>query len=906
MLETDKFENIKQYKETLQSSGKEYTVYNIQKVCEDFGVDIHTLPYSIRVLVESIVRQYDGENITEDHIRNIVNWSKTQTKEEYPFKPMRVILQDLTGVPSIVDIASMRQAMSDLGGNPDEINPENPVDLIIDHSVHMDFSGDEDAFEKNMMKEFERNEERYGFVKWATGAFDNFRAVPPATGIVHQVNIEYLSDVISSRMIDGELVAFPDSLVGTDSHTTMVNGLGVLGWGVGGIEAEAGMLGEASYTPIPEVIGVKMTGKLNKTVNATDLALRVTELLRESSVVGKFVEYYGPGYESLSLADRATISNMAPEYGATCGFFPIDQETLDYLELTNRSSETVDLVKTYSENNVLFYDPSKEPDYTSVIELDLSTVQPSISGPKRPQDRVYLNDAGKEFKQALVNPLGNHGFGLDESEVDTKATIELDGEEVVLEHGSVLIASITSCTNTSNPFVMLAAGLLAKKAVEKGLVSQPFVKTSLAPGSKAVTKYLEKAGLMPYLEKLGFHLAGYGCATCIGNSGPLEPAIQDAVDEHKLVASAVVSANRNFEGRVHAAVQANYLASPPLVVAYALAGNADMNWETEAIGEDQNGQPIYLKDIWPSDEEVNQCVEENVTSELYRESYENVFDDNPIWQQIPVNEEELYSWDDQSTYVANPPFFENMSIEEPGITRISGARVLAKVGDSITTDHISPAGAIPRTSPAGQYLLDNGVTYDLFNSYGSRRGHHEVMMRGTFANIRIRNHIADGKVGGYTKYWPTGEIMYIYDAAMKYKEDDTNLVILAGNDYGMGSSRDWAAKGVALLNVKAVIAESFERIHRSNLVMMGVLPLEYINGENAETLGLDGTESFDIEMDETVGIHDTVKVVATKEDGSVVEFEALVRFDSAADIKFYKNNGILPYVIRKKINSGKE
>lgn len=893
--------NKQKYKKTLAVADKEYIYYDINQVALDYGVDISHLPYSIRVLLESAVRQYDNENITEGHISSIVNWERLQKKVEYPFKPMRVVLQDLTGVASIVDIASMRQAVAELGGDPQAINPANPVDLVIDHSVHVDYFGTEDALDKNMLVEFERNGERYKFVKWATKAFDNFHAVPPATGIIHQVNIEFLSDVIDAREIDDQLVAFPDSIVGTDSHTTMVNGLGVLGWGVGGIEAEAGMMGEASYAPMPEVIGVKLIGQLDKTVNATDLALSITELLRNNNVVGKFVEYFGEGFQSLSLADRATIANMAPEYGATCGFFPIDQETLDYLELTNRSTEILNLVDDYSHANQLFYTAETEAHYSQVITLDLTTVETSVAGPKRPQDRMSLNDVGQAFKKSLTAPAGFDGFGLTKDELDHSAEVTVNGQTTTLEHGSVLIAAITSCTNTSNPYVMLSAGLLARNAVKRGLKSKPYVKTSLAPGSKVVTQYLADADLQSYLDKLGFNIAGYGCTTCIGNSGPLNFEIQRAVQQNKIIASAVLSGNRNFEGRIHPAVEANYLASPPLVVAYALAGNTNISWATDPVGYDETEKPVYLKDIWPTDEEVTAYVNKYVTREIFEKTYKNVYNENDVWQEIPAESSELYTWDEESTYIANPPFFENMSKGLPAVHSIRGARVLANFGDSITTDHISPAGAIPRYSPTGRYLTDHNVDFDDFNSYGSRRGNHEVMMRGTLANIRIRNQIAEDKVGGYTTHWPTNEVMSIYDAAMKYKEADTDLVILTGKDYGMGSSRDWAAKGVKLLNVKAVVAESYERIHRANLVMMGIPPLQYLEGDSTESLGLNGSEIIDIHMPDDISIHAIVPVVATKIDGSQIKFDTIVRFDSTADIKYYRHDGILPYVIRKKM-----
>ncbi|WP_390538391.1 aconitate hydratase AcnA, partial [Staphylococcus pseudintermedius] len=770
--------------------------------------------------------------------------------------------------------------------------------------VQVDSYANPESLERNMKLEFERNYERYQFLNWATKAFDNYNAVPPATGIVHQVNLEYLANVVHVREENGEQVAFPDTLVGTDSHTTMINGLGVLGWGVGGIEAEAGMLGQPSYFPIPEVIGVRLTNELPQGANATDLALRVTELLRKKGVVGKFVEFFGPGVDKLPLADRATIANMAPEYGATCGFFPVDDETLKYLRLTGRSDEHIETVETYLKQNHLFFDVNEEPNYTDVVDLDLSTVEASLSGPKRPQDLIFLSDMKKEFEKSVTAPAGNQGHGLDKAEFDKTATVNFkDGSTTEMTTGDIAIAAITSCTNTSNPYVMLGAGLLAKKAVEKGLEVPSYVKTSLAPGSKVVTGYLRDSGLQSYLDQLGFNLVGYGCTTCIGNSGPLLEEIEKAIADEDLLVTSVLSGNRNFEGRIHPLVKANYLASPPLVVAYALAGTVDIDLHSEALGQDQQGNDVFLKDIWPSIQEVADAVESVVTPELFKEEYKSVYDNNELWNQIDTTDQPLYDFDPQSTYIQNPTFFQGLSKEPSAIQPLSNLRVMGKFGDSVTTDHISPAGAIGKDTPAGQYLTANGVSPRDFNSYGSRRGNHEVMVRGTFANIRIKNQLAPGTEGGYTTYWPTGEVMPIFDAAMKYKEDGTGLVVLAGNDYGMGSSRDWAAKGTNLLGVKTVIAQSYERIHRSNLVMMGVLPLQFKEGESADTLGLDGTETIAVDLDENVQPGQTVKVTATKEDGTTVEFDVTARFDSNVEIDYYRHGGILQLVLRKKLAS---
>ncbi|EJA1928625.1 aconitate hydratase AcnA [Staphylococcus pseudintermedius] len=897
--------NLKaQAKKSFQLNGKSLTYYDLNTLEEQGYTQISRLPYSIRVLLESVLRQEDGFVITDEHIKALSSFGKENEKGEVPFKPSRVILQDFTGVPAVVDLASLRKAMDDVGGDLTKINPEVPVDLVIDHSVQVDSYANPESLERNMKLEFERNYERYQFLNWATKAFDNYNAVPPATGIVHQVNLEYLANVVHVREENGEQVAFPDTLVGTDSHTTMINGLGVLGWGVGGIEAEAGMLGQPSYFPIPEVIGVRLTNELPQGANATDLALRVTELLRKKGVVGKFVEFFGPGVDKLPLADRATIANMAPEYGATCGFFPVDDETLKYLRLTGRSDEHIETVETYLKQNHLFFDVNEEPNYTDVVDLDLSTVEASLSGPKRPQDLIFLSDMKKEFEKSVTAPAGNQGHGLDKAEFDKTATVNFkDGSTTEMTTGDIAIAAITSCTNTSNPYVMLGAGLLAKKAVEKGLEVPSYVKTSLAPGSKVVTGYLRDSGLQSYLDQLGFNLVGYGCTTCIGNSGPLLEEIEKAIADEDLLVTSVLSGNRNFEGRIHPLVKANYLASPPLVVAYALAGTVDIDLHSEALGQDQQGNDVFLKDIWPSIQEVADAVESVVTPELFKEEYKSVYDNNELWNQIDTTDQPLYDFDPQSTYIQNPTFFQGLSKEPSAIQPLSNLRVMGKFGDSVTTDHISPAGAIGKDTPAGQYLTANGVSPRDFNSYGSRRGNHEVMVRGTFANIRIKNQLAPGTEGGYTTYWPTGEVMPIFDAAMKYKEDGTGLVVLAGNDYGMGSSRDWAAKGTNLLGVKTVIAQSYERIHRSNLVMMGVLPLQFKEGESADTLGLDGTETIAVDLDENVQPGQTVKVTTTKEDGTTVEFDVTARFDSNVEIDYYRHGGILQLVLRKKLAS---
>lgn len=891
-------------RKSFELDGKRYNYYNLGAL-EEAGVgNVSKLPYSVKVLLESVLRQYDGRVITKEHVENLAKWGTAEVKEvDVPFKPSRVILQDFTGVPAVVDLASLRKAMADMGGNPDKINPEKPVDLVIDHSVQVDQYGSDSALAANMDLEFERNAERYQFLSWAQKAFNNYRAVPPATGIVHQVNLEYLASVVHAvEGENGEYETFPDSLVGTDSHTTMINGIGVLGWGVGGIEAEAGMLGQPSYFPVPEVVGVKLTGDLPNGATATDLALKVTQVLRQQGVVGKFVEFFGPGVATLPLADRATVANMAPEYGATCGFFPVDSESLDYLRLTGRSEEQVKVVETYCKENGLFFSPDVEPVYTDVVEINLAEIEANLSGPKRPQDLIPLSQMKKEFNDAITAPQGNQGFGLEASELEKETTVQFqNGDSTTMKTGAIAIAAITSCTNTSNPYVLVGAGLVAKKAVELGLEVPKYVKTSLAPGSKVVTGYLRDSGLLPYLEEIGFNVVGYGCTTCIGNSGPLKDEIEKAVADSDLLVTSVLSGNRNFEGRIHPLVKGNYLASPPLVVAYALAGTVNVDLLNDPIGQDKNGNDVFFNDIWPTTEEVNEVVKKVVTPELFRREYENVFSDNARWNQIETSDEPLYTFDEKSTYIQNPPFFEGLKAEPDEVKPLAGLKVVGKFGDSVTTDHISPAGAIGKDTPAGKYLRENGVEIRDFNSYGSRRGNHEVMMRGTFANIRIRNQIAPGTEGGYTTYWPTGEVMAIYDACMKYKEDGTGLAVLAGKDYGMGSSRDWAAKGTNLLGIKTVIAESFERIHRSNLVLMGVLPLQFKEGENADILGLTGKETIEVQIDEKVKPHDYVKVTATDEAGNKKEFEVLVRFDSEVEIDYYRHGGILQMVLRERL-----
>lgn len=889
----------------LEVNGKQYHYYDLQALEEQGFGNVSKLPVSIKVLLEAAVRQFDGRAITEEHVKQIATWGATgDNNKEIPFIPARIVLQDFTGVPVVVDLAAMRDTVKKAGGDPKQINPLVPVDLVIDHSVMVDAFGTADALEYNMNVEFERNEERYRFLRWAQTAFDNFRAVPPATGIVHQVNLEYLASVAATKTVGDKTLVFPDSLVGTDSHTTMINGLGVVGWGVGGIEAEAGMLGQPLYFVTPEVIGFKLKGSLAEGSTATDLALTVTQILRKKGVVGKFVEFYGPGLANISLADRATVANMAPEYGATVGYFPVDDETLNYLRSTGRSDEQVELVKQYYTAQGMFRTAATpDPIFTDVIELDLATVVPSLAGPKRPQDRIELTNMKQNFNDIIRTPIDKGGYGLNEEKIKEEIEIKhVDGSTSKLKAGAVVIAAITSCTNTSNPSVMVGAGLLAKKAVERGLTKPGYVKSSLTPGSLVVTEYLQKAGLIDPLEKLGFNVAGYGCATCIGNSGPLPDEVSTAIADNDLTVAAVLSGNRNFEGRVHAQVKANYLASPPLVVAYALAGTVNIDLQNDPLGYDQQGEPVYLKDIWPSSQEIKETMGEALNADMFRSKYENVFTQNERWNAIDVPKGELYEWDNKSTYIQNPPFFEKITDGLQDICNVENASVLALLGDSVTTDHISPAGSIAPSSPAGKYLEENNVERKDFNSYGSRRGNHEVMMRGTFANIRIRNQVAPGTEGGITKYLPTDEIMSIYDASMLYQQHGKNLIVLAGKEYGTGSSRDWAAKGTYLLGVKAVIAESFERIHRSNLVGMGVLPLQFQEGQSWSQLGITGTETFHIHgLDNDVKPGQLLSVTAERQDGTGFDFTVVARLDSMVDVDYYHNGGILQTVLRQMI-----
>ncbi|MEG1504153.1 MAG: aconitate hydratase AcnA [Enterococcus sp.] len=878
------------WKKTLEIKNEQYTYFDLSAITASYGKSIASFPYSIRILLESLARHQEF-----GALENLTAFDPQKPNGVVPFRPSRVVLQDFTGVPAVVDLAAMRDAVVKLGGDPRVINPEIPVTLVVDHSVQVDSAGSKQSLAFNTEKEFERNHERYQFLKWAQQAFDNFEVVPPETGIIHQVNLEYLSDVIIKSP---ENLLFPDSLEGTDSHTTMINGLGVLGWGVGGIEAEAAILGEASYFPTPEVIGVEITGELSPGASATDLALFLTELLRNEKVVGKFVEYFGNGYKRLSLSDRATIANMAPEYGATCGFCPIDEETLQYLRLTGRTDELVTIVETYAKTNHLFYDGSEQPNYTRIIKVDLTTITSSVSGPKRPQDRVILPEVAKNFSTSLTNEKGPQGFGLTNDERFRKESIS--GTNSSIQTGDLVLAAITSCTNTSNPSVMVAAGLLAKKAVALGLSVAPTIKTSLAPGSKIVTQYLEKGQLLEPLAQLGFDIVGYGCTTCIGNSGPLDPAIETTLRESELVVSAILSGNRNFEGRIHPLIKANYLASPPLVIAYALAGTIQKDLTTEAIAIVDDTE-IYLKDLWPTQEEVASYITQYLDPEDFRNAYQDIYYSNERWNKIKTSTGDCYEWDETSTYIANPPFFTAIDQTTKKSIDLNNLHVLAKFGDTVTTDHISPAGNIGLRSPAGKYLKEHGLAYKDFNSFGSRRGNHEVMMRGTFGNIRIQNQLTPDTSGGFTRFRLTGEELSIYDAAMNYQSENISTIILAGKDYGMGSSRDWAAKGTNLLGVKAVLAESYERIHRSNLVMMGVVPFEYLPGQTADSLGLTGFEifSFDFPAEPTINQLITVTVQGEKE----TSFQVKLRFDSDADIIYWKNQGILPLVIRKKMNA---
>ncbi|XZE52773.1 aconitate hydratase AcnA [Planctomycetaceae bacterium SH139] len=888
-------------RDTFESGDGPMAIYRLSRLEEAGLGEISRMPFSIRVLLEAVLRNCDGFQVTEQDVRNLAAWNaKAPAKDEVPFKPARVVLQDFTGVPAVVDLAAMRSGMERLGGDPAKINPLIPVDLVIDHSVQVDFFGSDDALNRNVDIEFVRNRERYEFLRWGQQAFDNFRVVPPNVGIVHQVNLEFLADVVCVRETEFGRVAMPDTLVGTDSHTTMINGLGVLGWGVGGIEAEANMLGQPLYMLMPEVVGFELTGALPEGATATDLVLRVTEILRAHGVVGKFVEFFGTGVSNMSLADRATIANMAPEYGATMGFFPVDDVTLAYLRRTGRSEKLVQRVERYSKEQGLFrLDGGPQLNYTQQLQLDLGTIVPALAGPKRPQDRVALSDMKASFRNSLTAPIADRGFGLAADKLGTKANVEDNGSSSEIGHGSVVIAAITSCTNTSNPSVMVGAGLVAKKAVELGLTVPPYVKTSLAPGSRVVTDYLAKAGLTDSLRELGFHTVGYGCTTCIGNSGPLPEPVANAITSGDLVASAVLSGNRNFEGRVNPLTRANYLASPPLVVAYALAGTTDIDLVTEPIGQGTSGQDVYLKDIWPTTQEVLDTIERVVDPKAFVDEYAAAMQGNELWNAIEITGGSLYAWNDTSTYIQEPPFLASVTAEVPDIKPIRGARVLALLGDSVTTDHISPAGAIAKDGPAGRYLQANGVDPKDFNSYGSRRGNDRVMVRGTFANIRIRNQMAPGTEGGVTRHLPDGEQMSIYDAAMKYAEDQVPLVVIAGAEYGTGSSRDWAAKGTMLLGVKAVIAASYERIHRSNLVGMGVLPLQFADGETWESLGLTGEETFDIVgLDNDLTPRSMTEVVATSPDGSVKRFTCIVRIDTPVEIRYYQNGGILNTVLR--------
>ncbi len=879
-----------------------YFIYRLNKLEREGLTQLSRLPYSIRILLESVLRQCNGREIVQEDVINLAGWlPNPDHRPAMPFSPSRVIMQDFTGVPAIVELAAMREAMARMGGDPKKVNPLVPVELVIDHSVQVDFFASGDALVRNAELEFQRNRERYEFLRWGQNAFTNFKVVPPATGIVHQVNLEYLAKVVVSRETEEGYVAYPDTVVGTDSHTTMINGLGVLGWGVGGIEAEAAMLGQPIDMLIPDVVGVKLFGQLSEGVTATDLTLTITQLLRQKGMVDKFVEFYGPGLSTLSLPDRATIGNMAPEYGATIGYFPVDNETLRYLKLTGRTAETIELVERYCKEQSLFRtDDAPEPDYTSILELDLGKIESSLAGPKRPQDRVSITEVQRSFRSALTAPIKEGGFELKETDIEKEVAIGANGHALKMTHGAVVIAAITSCTNTSNPTVMVAAGLVAKKAVERGLTVKGYVKTSLAPGSRVVTEYLAKAGLLEPLAKLGFNVVGYGCTTCIGNSGPLPGEVVKAITGADLVAASVLSGNRNFEGRIHPYVRANYLASPPLVVAYALAGTINIDLKNEPLGIDRDGNPVYLIDIWPMNQEITQTVELIVASDMFIDKYQSVFTGNETWNAIRSSESELYPWDTSSTYIQEPPFFMDLAQGRTAIKNINGARVLALLGNSITTDHISPAGSIATDSPAGKYLIANGVQPREFNSYGSRRGNDRVMTRGTFANIRLKNLMVPGVEGGVTLHMPDSEKMSIYDAAMKYLQEGIPTVIIAGKDYGSGSSRDWAAKGTKLLGVKAVIAESFERIHRSNLVGMGVLPLQFIAGDSAASLGIIGTEIINIEgLDENISPNSEVTIRMIRDDQSVIHFRAVARLYTAIEVDYYRNGGVLNTVIKK-------
>jgi len=887
-------------KNTLKVDGASYTIYRLDALEKTGAAKVSSLPFSIRVLLENLLRQEDGRLVTAEDVRTLTKWSASNLAEqEIPFIPARVLLQDFTGVPVVVDMAAMRDAAKRLGLDPKRINPLFPVDLVIDHSVQVDFFGNSLAFDKNVEVEYQRNRERYAFLRWGQKALSNFRVVPPDTGIVHQVNLEYLAPVVVGRAVGGENVLFPDTLIGTDSHTTMINGLGVVGWGVGGIEAEAAMLGQPLYMLMPEVVGFKLSGGLPDGATATDVVLTATQMLRKKGVVGKFVEFYGPGLSTLGLADRATIANMAPEYGATIGYFPVDQETLNYLRLTGRSESQVKIVEAYCKEQGLFRtDATPDPLFSDTLSLDLGTVVPSLAGPKRPHDRVALKEAKSAFQKSLTAPVKERGFELPAEAVAKRVKVDGNGHD--LGHGAVVLAAITSCTNTSNPSVLVGAGLLAKKAVEKGLSVPSFVKTSLSPGSRVVTEYLNAAGLTPFLEKLNFHLTGYGCMTCIGNSGPLPEPVAKAVKDGNLVAASVLSGNRNFEGRINPHVKANYLASPPLVVAYALAGRMDLDLTTEPLGTGKDGKPVYLKDIWPTPSEIRETIRKSVSADLFRKQYAQATEGDKNWNSLPVPQGDLYGWDPKSTYIKNPPYMEQMTMEPAPVLDIRGARALAVLGDSVTTDHISPAGSIAKDSPAGKFLIAQGVEPKDFNSYGARRGNHDVMIRGTFANIRLKNLLLPGVEGGYTAYQPGGEKVTIYDAAQYFLMQGAPLIVIAGKEYGSGSSRDWAAKGTRLLGIRAVIAESYERIHRSNLVGMGVLPLQFKPGENRESLGITGWETYDIEgIAEDLKPRKALTVHAKRPDGTTFSFEVVTRIDTPVEVEYYQHGGILQAVFRQ-------
>lgn len=926
MPEQDPFGAIR----TFEHDGETYKMADLTALEEEGLTDLEKLPVSIRVLLESVVRNLDGEDITAEDVRNVASWEPDVPDVELPFQPSRVVLQDLTGVPAVVDLAALRSAVDRKGEDPTLVEPEVPIDLVIDHSVQVDHYGTEDAFEKNVELEYERNEERYRAIKWAQDAFENFDVVPPGTGIVHQVNLEYLGRVVHQRERDGDEWLVPDTLVGTDSHTPMIGGIGVVGWGVGGIEAEAAMLGQPITMSLPEVVGVRLTGELPEGATATDLVLHVTEKLREVGVVDRFVEFFGPGVSNLSVPDRATIANMAPEQGSTISMFPVDEETLEYLELTGRDPEHVELVREYLEAQGLFGD--QEPEYTETVEFDLSDVEPSLAGHKRPQDRIPMGDVKQSFRRlvagefedelddvdedALQRWLGEGGAGAatdggvqaraepepepDLGPLTKRVEVDWNGETIDVGHGDVLVSAITSCTNTSNPSVMMAAGLLAKNAVEKGLEVPEYVKTSLAPGSRVVTEYLEESDLLPYLEKLGYNVVGYGCTTCIGNAGPLPDPIEAAIDEHDLWTTSVLSGNRNFEARIHPKIRANYLASPPLVVAYGLAGRMDIDLETEPLGTDEDGDPVYLSDVWPDMDDVRQAIHDNVSPEMFEEKYASVYEGDERWESLDAPTGDVYEWDEESTYIREPPFFKDFPLEEPGVDDIEDARTLLTLGDTVTTDHISPAGPFGPDLPAGEWLTERGVDPADFNTYGARRGNHEVMMRGTFANVRIENEMLDGKEGGYTIHHPTGEETTVFEASERYREEGIPLVVLAGEEFGTGSSRDWAAKGTDLLGIRATIAESYERIYRDNLIGMGVLPLQFAEGDSWESLGLDGSEHYTIQgLDDGLEVNDELTVVAEHDDGTTTEFPVTAQVGTPAAVTYVENGGILHYVLRR-------